>query len=90
MKKAVKIITIVYTGLAIIAIIFYCIMLFKGAVWESLLSIVSLMVNFILLLALYGALDRLDFLEEKVSKIDDMQQTLKSKLIEKDNQTDKK
>lgn len=86
MKKAVKIIAIVYSIIATIGIIVCGILLFKGKVLESLLSIVSLVINIILLWAIYVALDRIEILEQKVFAVNDRQQELKSKAIMEDDQ----
>lgn len=73
MKKAVKIIAIIYSILDSIALVILCIALFGGAFWESLLGIAVLVVNLILLWALYNAFERIENLEEYVSKKKDKQ-----------------
>lgn len=67
MKRAVKIIAIIYSVIGGFAFIGCVIMLFTGKVAESIISMITLAISLILLWSLYIALDRIENLEVEVA-----------------------
>ena len=88
MRKAVKVIAIIATVGTIVYFIIACMQLANRDInWSTFLTtIISLVLNLILLWALHNALDRIEILEKEVFKINDKQRKIDlSKKVEEDN-----
>lgn len=92
MRKAVKVIAILATLVSIVYFLILCIQLFKHNInWEVLIStIISKVLNLILLWALNNALERIEWLEEDTRKLYVKQEQIDlNKEVAKKNKIDK-